>query len=136
MIEYDGNTDLDVDTRLAVARSMFNQLYPLLEVDDTQHRGETENLPRVRRHDGETRVGSLDAQREDAQETEGVVQQLPRLFTGRTHREEAGTDSSFDITATIRAQRLKYLGKFGRIRKGGFHRSHLTILYLATPRAL
>jgi len=29
MIEYDGNTDIDVDTRLAVARSMFNQLYPL-----------------------------------------------------------------------------------------------------------
>jgi len=31
-------------------------------------------------------------------------------ITSRTHREEAGTDSSFDITATIRAQRLKYLG--------------------------
>ena len=29
MIECDGNTDLDVDTRLAVARSTFNQLCPL-----------------------------------------------------------------------------------------------------------
>ena len=28
MIEYDGNTDLDVDTRLAVARSMFGRLCP------------------------------------------------------------------------------------------------------------
>ena len=34
---------------------------------------------------------------------------------GRTHREEAGADSSFDITATIRAQRLKYLGNILRL---------------------
>ena len=36
-------------------------------------------------------------------------------ITGRTHREEAGIDSSFDITATIRAQRLKYLGNILRL---------------------
>ena len=29
MIECDGNVDLDVDARLAVARSIFNQLHPL-----------------------------------------------------------------------------------------------------------
>ena len=37
-------------------------------------------------------------------------------ITGRTHREEMGTDSSFDITATIRTQRLKYLGNILRLR--------------------
>ena len=35
--------------------------------------------------------------------------------TGRTHKEEAVTDSSFDITATIRAQRPKHLGNILRL---------------------
>ena len=36
-------------------------------------------------------------------------------ITGRTHREEAGADGWFDVTATIRAQRLEHLGNVLRL---------------------
>ena len=67
MIECDGNTDHDVDTRLAVASSMFNQLHPLMKSTTLSTKAKLKIFRvTVRWHGSEVRVGSLGAQRGDA----------------------------------------------------------------------
>ena len=110
MIEHDSDTDLDVDAWLAVARSTFNQLHPLWKSTTLSARVKL-NLFRVS-------VGMMARHRSEAwtldektlKKLRGWCSSCLVCITGRTHREEAGADSSFDVAATIRAQRLKCLG--------------------------
>ena len=115
MIECDGNTDLDVDTRLAVARSMFNQFCPLWKSTTLTPRV---NLKIFRVSFGMTaRHGSEAWTLDDKtlKKLRGWYSSCLASVTGRTHREEAGTDSSFVITATICAHGLKCLGDILRL---------------------
>ena len=94
---------------------MFNQLHPLWE--------STTLSTRVKLKSFRVSVGMIARYGSEAwtlnektlKKLRGWCSNCLVSVTGRTHREEAGTDSSFDITATIRAQRLKYLGNILRL---------------------
>ena len=94
---------------------MFNQLYPLWKATTLSTRVKLKifrvSVGMMARHGSEART----LNEKTLKKMRGWCSSCLVFVTGRTHRKEAGTDSSFDVTATIRAQRLKHLGNILRL---------------------
>ena len=118
-IESNATTDRDIEARLGAARTMFNQMYPLWISKSLSTRAKIKlklcevSVVTIARCGSESWYLTAKARKK----LNGWNSRCLVTLTGRTHREEASTDTtSFDFVATIRYQRLNWLGQI--LRKG------------------
>ena len=101
----------DVEARLGAARTTFNQMHPLWISTSLSTRAKMKlhevSVVTIARRGSESWCLTAKARKK----SNGWNSRCLVMLTGRTHCEEASTDTtSFDFVATIRHQRLNWLG--------------------------
>ena len=117
LIESNGKTDRDVEARLGTARTMFNQLYSIFVSKNLSTRQKLKiykvSVCMIARHGSESWYLTTKI----IKKINGWNSRCLVTITGRTHKEEASPGTtSFNLGASIRYQRLKWLGHI--LRKG------------------